>query len=98
MASSPDNAEAGQHCQMIGRSASKAGRCTKGTSSLTPLKCRTTSFNLADMGWVAAHAREASDSVAVDVVGAEATRKVCGVLVAMPLGHNWAPHLPNGSW
>lgn len=61
-----------------------------------PLKSKTTSFNLADMGWVAAHAREASDSVAVDVVGAEATRKACGVLVAMPLGHSWAPHLPNG--
>ena len=98
MASSPDNAEAGQHCQMIGRSASKAGRCTTGTSSITPLKSKTTSFNLADMGWVVAHAGEASDSVAVDVDGAEATRKVCGVLVAMPLGHNWAPHLPNGSW
>jgi hypothetical protein len=98
MASSPDNAEAGQHCQMIGRSASKAGRCTKGTSFITPLKSKTTSFNLADMGWVAVHAGEASDSVVVDVDGAEATRKVCGVLVAMPLGHNWAPRLPNGSW
>ena len=62
------------------------------------LKNRTTSFNLADMGWVAAHATEASDLVAVDVDGAEATRKVCGVLVAMPLGHSWAPRLPNGCW
>lgn len=42
MASSPDNAEAGRHCQTIGRSASKAGRCTKGTSSITPLKSKTT--------------------------------------------------------
>ena len=98
MASSPDNAEAGWHCQTIGRSASKAGRCTQETSVVTPLKSKTTSFNLADMGWVAVRAREASDSVAVDVVGAEATRKDCGVLVAMLLGHNWAPRLPNGSW
>jgi hypothetical protein len=90
MASSPDNAEAGQHCQMIGRSASKAGRCTKGTSFITPLKSKTTSFNLADMGWVAVHAREASDSVAVDVDGAEATRKVCGVLVVRLPGKSWA--------
>ena len=65
---------------------------------LKPLKSKTTSFNLADTGWVAVHAREASDSVAVDVVGAEATKKVCGVLVAMPLGHSWTPRLPNGRW
>jgi hypothetical protein len=62
------------------------------------LKSKTTSSNLADMGWVAVHAREASDSVAVDVVGAEATRKDCGVLVAIPLEHSWAPRLPNGRW
>ena len=65
---------------------------------LKSLKSKTTSSNLADRGWVAAHAREASDSVAVDVVGTEATRKNCGVLVAMPLGHSWAPRLPNGCW
>lgn len=34
--------------------------------------------------------------VPVDVAGTEATVKVCGVTVAMPQGHSWAPHRPNG--
>ena len=32
----------------------------------------------------------------IDVAGREATRKYCGVRVAMPWGHNWAPNPMNG--
>jgi len=30
--------------------------------------------------------------------GREATRKVCGVLVAMPQGQSWAPTPTTGTW
>jgi hypothetical protein len=30
--------------------------------------------------------------------GQEATRKACGVLVAMLQGHSWAPTPPTGAW
>jgi hypothetical protein len=30
--------------------------------------------------------------------GREATRKACGVLVAMLQGHSWAPTPPTGAW
>jgi hypothetical protein len=32
----------------------------------------------------------------VDVAGREATMKVCGVVVAMRLGHSWAPPWTSG--
>ena len=32
----------------------------------------------------------------VDVAGREATAKDCGVTVAIPQGHSWAPPLSNG--
>lgn len=32
----------------------------------------------------------------VNVAGQEATMKVCGVVVAIPQEHNWAPRLSNG--
>jgi hypothetical protein len=59
---------------------------------------RTTSFNLAD-GWVAARidADGIENSTGVDVVALEATVKVCGVAVARPQGHSWAPTPSSGS-
>ena len=34
---------------------------------------------------------------AMDLVAKEATRKACGVLVAMLPGHSWTPILSSGS-
>lgn len=36
--------------------------------------------------------------VPVEVAGREATRNVCGVLVAMPQGQSWAPTPSIGVW
>ena len=63
-----------------------------------PLK-RYTGSNLADMGRSAVHTHRwwvtpASDEIA----GREATRNVCGVLVAMPQGQSWAPTPTTGTW
>ncbi len=61
---------------------------------------RTTSSNLTDMGWVAAHTRAMACG---DLLGQlisptrEATVKVCGVAVARPQGHSWTPNPLNGS-
>jgi hypothetical protein len=33
-----------------------------------------------------------------EVAGREATRNVCGVLVAMPQGQSWAPTPSTGVW
>ena len=59
---------------------------------------QTTSCNLTD-GWVAARTciLMQGTPLSVDVAGREATRKVCGVLVAKPQGHSWAPHPSIGS-
>ena len=57
-----------------------------------PLK-RYTGSNLADMGRGAVHARRwwaVGTPGPGEVAGREATRKVCGVLVAMPQGQSWA--------
>ncbi len=56
-----------------------------------PLK-RYTGSNLADMGRIAVHARRwwATPGPG-EVAGREATRKVCGVLVAIPQGQSWPP-------
>jgi hypothetical protein len=61
---------------------------------------QTTSSNLTDLGWAAVRTSIATvggTSGSVDVAGLKATRKACGVLVARPQGHSWAPHLSNGS-
>jgi len=57
-----------------------------------------TSSNLTDLGWVAARTRFVRGTPAsVDVAGREATLKCCGVGVARPHGHRWAPNPLNGS-
>ena len=59
-----------------------------------------TSSNLADRGWAAARTR--TTSLCGELLGRfrfagrEATPKVCGVGVARPQGHSWAPPLSNG--
>ena len=45
-----------------------------------------------------AHLHEAQGTPgSVDVADREATMNVCGVVVAKPQGHSWAPHPLNGS-
>ncbi len=61
---------------------------------------RTTSSNLTDMGWVAVRIRATARGQllwSVNVAYQEATVKVCGVTVAKPQGHSWAPNSRNGS-
>ena len=60
---------------------------------------RTTSSNLADMGWVAVRipVSVGRTLLAVDVAVREAREKACGVSMAKPLGHSWAPSLWNAA-
>ena len=65
-----------------------------------PLK-RYAGSNLVDMGRGAVHAYRRvrwATPVPGEVAGREATRNVCGVLVAMPQGQSWAPTPPIGVW
>ncbi len=56
-----------------------------------------TSSNLIDVGWVAVRTRASGELPwLVDVAGREAMVNVCGVAVARPQGHSWAPHPSNG--
>ena len=60
---------------------------------------QTTSSNLADMGWVAARTRMDSGELLGRLMSLtrEATLKGCGVGVARPQGHSWAPNSSSGS-
>ena len=60
---------------------------------------QTTSSNLADVGWVATRPRKDRGELLgpVNVVGREATPKVCGVGVARSQEQSWAPHPSNGA-
>jgi hypothetical protein len=98
VASSPDNDGTGQHCQMVRvRQARREGVREKPAverSSRNP-----PARNLADPGWAAARTRimvVRGTSGPVSVVGREATRKACGVLVARLQGHSWSPNPTNG--
>ena len=70
-----------------------------------PLK-RYTGSNLADAGRRVVHTHPDSISMVIgwvtpvpgEVAGREATRNVCGVLVAMPQGQSWAPTPSTGVW
>ncbi len=74
---------------------------TKVNQRLNPLK-RGTGSNLVDVGRIAVHAvcegcgRRLRSRFSA--VGGEATRKACGVLVAMLQGKSWAPTLTNDTW
>ncbi len=58
---------------------------------------RPTSSNLADLGWVAARARKVrATSTPIEIVGAKAISKVCGVDMARPQEQSWAPPPSNG--
>jgi hypothetical protein len=88
--SSPDKAGTGWHCQTAWvRQARWKG--IRKEPALKPLNSSTSS-NLADMGWDSG-ARPRSGRLLIRIVeaGREATRKGCGVLVAMPQGHSRMP-------
>ena len=98
MASSPDNAGTGQHCQMVWvRQARQDGVREKPV-----LNAPQSSLQLEPDG-----SGLVSDAhpprlwwgtlEPILVVGAEATMNACGVVVAMSQGHSWAPPLSNGS-
>ena len=98
MASSPDKAGTNQYCQMVRvRRARREGVREEPASNAS--QETSTSSNLADMGWAAAHigANARRTPRPDDVAGLEATMKGCGVVVARPQGHSWAPHPSSGS-
>ena len=68
---------------------------------LNPLK-RGTDSNLMDVGRLAAHVDRVDDDQRLrsrfSGVGGEATRKACGVLVAMLQGKSWTPTLTMDAW
>ena len=62
-------------------------------------QAQTTSSNLADLGWAAAHPHVLCGELLGRLMSLneEATGKACGVPVAMLQGHSWAPRPSNGS-
>jgi hypothetical protein len=97
VASSPDEAGAGQHRQMASCPASKTGRCNDSEPAYERLSRR--DHQLEPDGsrlGCGAHLHEQETSWPVNVAGWEAMVKVCGVAVAKPQGHSWAPTLSNG--
>lgn len=63
-------------------------------------QANTTSFNLMDMGWVVAHGRAVTRGRLLErsmSLNEEAMVKACGVTMAKPQGHSWAPHSWSGS-
>ena len=99
VASSPDKAGAGQHCQMIWCPASKTGRCNDSEPAYERLsranhQLKTDGYGLG----CGAYLHEVWRTPwLVYVADREATVKACGVAVAKPQGHSWAPHPLNGS-
>jgi hypothetical protein len=96
--SSLDNDGTPRHCQTGWVRQARRKGVRKEPASERPSR-RSTSSNLADVGWAAARTH---DLVAwgtpepVDVAGREASGKACGVPEARLLGHSWAPTPSNG--
>ena len=59
---------------------------------------KTTSSNLADLGWAATRTRRSRGTLeSGDVAGSEAVVNACGVAAARLQGHSWAPTPLKGS-
>ena len=102
--SSPDNDGTGQYCQMVWVRQARRKGVTKVNQRLNAPQEKTTSSNLADVGWVATRTRTTTLSLLCrgtlgsgDVAGREATLKACGVGVARLQGHSWASTPSKGS-
>ena len=97
MVSSPDKAGTGQHHQMASGPASEMGRCNDSEPAYESLSRENHQLEPDGYGLgCGAHPRERETPGSVDVADREATVKVCGVVVARPQGHSWAPNLTNG--
>jgi len=99
VASSPDNAGTDQHYRMVRvRQARQDG--VREEPVLKLLKSPASS-NPVDSGWYAVRTNMISSCwelrCGLRSLAPEATMKVCGVVVAMPQGHSWAPPLPTGT-
>jgi hypothetical protein len=91
--SSPDNDGTGRHCQTAWVRQARREGVARANQWLNPLK-RGIGSNLVDVGRGAVHVRPEWRGRLRRrnfVVGAEAMRKVCGVLVARLQGKSWAP-------
>ena len=100
VASSPDEAVAGQHCQMTWRTASKTGRCNDSepvyeSPSRAVHQLKPDGYGLGSGAYPRGGAWRTPQSI--DVVDLEVTVKACGVGVTKPQGHSWTPNLSNGS-
>ena len=99
VASSPDNAGTGQHYRMVRvRQARQDG--VREEPVLKLLKSPASS-NPVDSGWYALRTNMIGLCwelrCGLRSLASEATMNVCGVVVAMPQGHSWAPPLPTGT-
>ena len=99
VASSPDNAGTDQHYRMVRvRQARQDG--VREEPVLKLLKSPASS-NPVDSGWYAVRTNMVGLCwelrCGLRSLASEATMNVCGVVVAMPQGHSWAPPLPTGS-
>ena len=90
--SSPDNDGTGRYCQTARVRQARREGVARANQWLNPLK-RGVGSNLADVGRGAVHAPVIGGRLRRRnfVAGAEAMRKVCGVLVARLQGKSWAP-------
>jgi hypothetical protein len=98
--SSPDDAGAKQHSQMIQRPASDTGRCND--SEPVDESLSRTSHQLKPDRYGLGCGADPYEVVRrtlwpVDVAGREATVKACGVAGAKPQGQSWAPPPWSGS-
>ena len=96
--SSPDNAGTGQHRQMARvRQARRKGVREEPASERLSREYHQLEPDGSGLGSGAHPARARGTPQPVDVAGREATVNACGVAVAMPQGHSWAPTPSNGS-
>ena len=90
--SSPDNDGTGRYCQTAWVRQARREGAARANQWSNPLK-RGIGSNLADVGRDAVHAGPGGLATPWPyfVAGAEAMRKVCGVLMARLQGKSWAP-------
>jgi hypothetical protein len=99
VASSPDNAGTGQHRQMVWVRQARQEGVRKEPASNAPQATHQLQPDGSGLGCGAHRQGNAlpGTPTPVDVAGREATVKACGVTVARPQGHSWAPTLSNGA-
>ncbi len=98
-ASSPDKAGTCENRQMVRVRQARRDGVTTVNQRMNASQEHSTSSNLTDLGWVAVRTSMLGEGTLgpVSVAGREATPNVCGVGVARPQGHSWAPRPSSGS-